>query len=99
MKGYRLTVAAQIDLDQLLDQGISDYGVEAAIDYYDKLEQRFEELVERPFSYPAVNEIRVGYRLTVCGVHSVYYRIDEEEVVIARILKKQDMMKQLAIEN
>ena len=96
MKGYRLTIAAQRDMDQLLDQGIGDYGVNAAIAYYDKIERRFAELVEQPYLYPAVNEIRAGYRRTVCGVHSIYYRIDPEEIVIACILKKQDPLKHLS---
>ena len=61
MKGYRLTIAAQKDMDQLLDQGIDDYGVNAAVEYYDKIERRFTDLVEQPRLYPAVNEIRVGY--------------------------------------
>ena len=32
------------DMDQLLDQGIDNYGVETAIDYYDKIEKRFTSL-------------------------------------------------------
>ena len=83
-------------MDQLLDQGIGDYGVDAAIEYYDKIERRFIELVEQPRLYPAVNEIRIGYRRTVCGIHSIYYRIDPEEIVIARILNRQDPTKQLS---
>lgn len=99
MKGYRLTIAAQEDMDQLLDQGIDDYGVDVAIEYYDKIERRFAKLVEQPRLYPAVNEIRIGYRRTVCGVHSIYYRMDPEEIVIARILKSQDPIKQLSEQN
>ncbi len=98
MNGYRLTVAAQVDLDKLLDQGIDDYGVEAAIEYYNNLEQRFEVLVEQPYLCPAVNDIRVGYRRSVCGAHSIYYRIDNEEMIIARVLNKQDPLKQLSDE-
>ena len=96
---YRLTIAAQRDMDQLLDQGIDDYGVDAAINYYDKLEKRLSELVEQPHSYPAVNEILAGYRRAVCGAHMIYYRIDSSEIIIARILKKQDPLKQLALQN
>ena len=99
MKGYRLTVAAQKDMDQLLDRGIDDYGVDVAIEYYDRIERRFTALVEQPRLYHAVNEIHVGYRRTVCGVHSIYYRIDPEEIVIARILKRQDPIKQLSEKN
>ena len=36
-----------------------------------------------------VQHIRKGYRRSVCGVHSIYYRI-EEEVIIVRILGRQE---------
>ena len=36
-----------------------------------------------------VQHIRKGYRRSVCGVHSIYYRIEEEEVIIVRILGRQ----------
>jgi toxin ParE1/3/4 len=97
--GYRLTNAAQEEMDQLLDQGIDDYGVEAAIDCYDKIENRFTLLVEQPYQFPAVNQIRVGYRRAVCGVHSIYYRINTDEIVIARILNKQNPLKPLSGKN
>lgn len=72
-------------MDQLLDQGIDDYGVDAAIEHYDKMGRHFTELIGQPRLYPSANEICVGYRRTVCGVHSIYYRIDPDEIVIARI--------------
>ena len=97
--GYRLTNAAQEDMDQLLDQGIDNYGIEAAIDYYDKIEKRFTSLLEQPYQYPTVNEIRVGYRRSACGVHSIYYRINVEEIVIARILNIQNPSKHLPEQN
>ena len=52
-------------------------------------------LAEHPLFYPAVDHIRPGYRRSVCGVHSIFYRIDGENVEIMRILKKQDPEKQL----
>ncbi len=97
MKGYRLTIEAENDLDHILDEGIDEYGFEDAIIYYDNLQQRFAELVDNPFLYPAVDHICVGYRRTVCRVHSVYYRVDPEEIVIVRILKKQNPSSHLPI--
>ena len=95
MKGYRLTLEAEYDMDCILDEGIDEYGLEAALVYYDNLERRFAELVDNPLHYPAVDYICVGYRRTVCGVHSVYYRVEPEEIVVVRILKKQDPSLQL----
>ena len=95
MKGYRLTVEAEYDLDGILDTGIDEHGLEAALSYYDNLERRFAELVENPLHYPAVDYVSVGYRRTVCGVHSVYYRVEKDEIVIVRVLKKQNPSSQL----
>ena len=95
MRGYRLTVEAEYDMDGILDEGIDEHGLEAALTYYDNLACRFAVLVDNPLHYPAVDYIRVGYRRTVCGVHSVYYRVDSEEIVIVRILKKQNPSTQL----
>jgi toxin ParE1/3/4 len=52
---------------------------------------RFEEIAERPNSYPAVDHIRKGYRRSVCGVDSIYYRVDDNGIVeIMAILGSQD---------
>lgn len=95
MKGYRLTVAAELDMENILDQGIDQYGVDAALTYFDDLECRFAEVAANPLRYPAVDYIAVGYRRTICGIHSVYYRIGDNEVIIVRILNKQDPWVQL----
>jgi len=48
-------------------------------------------LAERPLSYPAVDDIRVGYRRSVCGADSIYYRIEGEAVEIMAIIGQQDL--------
>ena len=58
MKRYRLTIAAQKDMEHLLDQGIDDFGVDVALEYYDKIEQRFTQLLEQPRLYPAIRGCR-----------------------------------------
>jgi toxin ParE1/3/4 len=49
-----------------------------------------EELAENPRLWPAVDHIRPGYRRSVYGRHSIYYRIDPDAIVIVRILGQQD---------
>ncbi|MFT6389616.1 MAG: plasmid stabilization system protein ParE [Cellvibrionaceae bacterium] len=51
MKGYRLTVEAEHDLDNIFDPSIVDYGLDTAISYYYNLQQRFGELLETPRLY------------------------------------------------
>lgn len=40
---------------------------------------------------PAVDDIRPGYRRSVCGVDSIYYRVVGDVVEIIRILGQQDV--------
>lgn len=89
MPRYRLTGKAKDDLLEITLYGIARFGTEQFRRYIDKLKRRFEELAERPERYPMVQHIHKGYRRSVCGVHSIYYRIEEEEVIIVRILGRQ----------
>jgi len=40
--------------------------------------------------YQAVDDIRAGYRRSVCGIDSIYYRVDGDTVEIMNILGRQD---------
>lgn len=75
--------------------GDEHFGVAQSNRYRDQLKQRFTVLADHPFQYPAVDHIRIGYRRSVCGAHSIYFRVDGENVEIVRILKNQDPEKQL----
>jgi len=70
--------------------GVLTFGLTAADRYYDCLIERFEEIAEHPRMYQAVNAIRPGYRRSVYGVHSVYYRETPEGVTIVRVLRGQN---------
>lgn len=41
--------------------------------------------------YQSVDDIRKGYRRSVCGVDSIYYRVVDGTVEIMRILGQQDV--------
>ena len=90
MAGCRLNDRALADLDRLYEYGISTFGLRKADDYYDGLITRMQEIAERPELYPAVDHIREGYRRSVFGVHSIYYRIDREGVEIVRVLGREN---------
>jgi len=95
MGKYRLSKAAEEDLIGIALFGDEHFGVAQSNRYREQLKQRFSALAEQPFLYPAVDHIRKGYRRSVCGVHSIFYRIDGKAVAIMRILKNQDPEKQL----
>ena len=63
--------------------------------YRDQLERQFTVLADQPLLYPAVEHLREGYRRSVGGVHSIFYRIDGKDVKIIRVLKNQVLEKQL----
>ena len=93
MSKYRLTQQAEHDLLNIALYGIEQFGIEQSRRYYDKLKQHFDKLAEQPELYPLVGHIRKGYRRSVCGVHSIYYRIDQDSIEIVRVLGRQDPTK------
>ena len=91
MAAYRLTQAAKGDLQRIYDYGLERWGESAADTYYNALFDRFEEIAERPYSYPAVEHIRKRYRRSVCGADSIYYRLADDGIVeVMAILGDQD---------
>ncbi len=87
---YRLSQAADEDLDRLFDHGIDRFGLDQAIEYLDGLSRRFSELAETPNQWQAVEHIRPRYRRSVYGSHSIYYRIDADDIVVVRILGQEN---------
>ena len=95
MGTYRLANAARADLAQIYRRGLREFGEAQADAYFRALFVRFEELAKRPLLYPAVDDIRPGYRRSVCGRDSIYYRIAGENVEIMAIIGQQDIERWL----
>ena len=74
MANYRISEDAKEDLRRIYRRGVREYGEAQADQYYDAFFDRFEELAEQPYLYQAVDDIREGYRRSVCGADSFYYR-------------------------
>ena len=91
MGKYRLAAEAKDDLIGIHQFGLREFGETKADEYFWQLIQRFEVLAETPLLYQEVAEIREGYRRSVCGVHSIYYRIAGEDVEIMAIMRSQDV--------
>ena len=91
MGTYRLSEHAKEDLRRIYRRGLREYGEAQADEYYNALFDRFEQIAEQPFLYPAVDDIREGYRRSVCGVDSIYYRIAGDTVEIMAIIGRQDV--------
>lgn len=93
MAGYKLNDAAKDDIKRIYQRGVTEFGEVQAEIYYSAFFDRFDSLAARPFMYPAVDHIRDGYRRSVCGVDSIYYRILDGEIEIMRVLGRQDLIE------
>ncbi len=93
MLNYKLSKEADDDLDRLFDYGIDQFGFEQARAYVNGMKERFSEMIETPLLWQAVDSIRTGYRRSVYESHSIYYRINYGEILIVRILGRQDPQK------
>ena len=91
MANYRISEDAKEDLRRIYRRGVREYGEAQADQYYDAFFDRFEALAEQPYLYQAVDDIRDGYRRSVCGVDSIYYRVDGDTVEVMAILGQQDV--------
>ena len=95
MTQYKLTNEAKMDLARIYWRGVEEFGEVQAERYYEAFFRRFEEIAESPFKYQAVDHIREGYRRSVCGVDSIYYRKIEGTVEIMRVLGRQEARETL----
>ncbi len=90
MAKYRLSKAADDDVDRLFVFGFTRFGLKQAENYVDGLYKRLDDVTESPGRWPVVAHIRAGLRRCAYGSHSIYYRIDPDEIVIVRILGRED---------
>ena len=94
MPNYKLSDAAEADLVRIYRWGFEQYGQTQAEQYFSAFFDHFEQLAEHPLAHPAT-DIREGYRRSVCGSDSVYYRIKNGTVEIMAIIGAQDVDKWL----
>ena len=87
-------MVAEQDLLQITLYGLQ-FGPQQARVYHLRLVNRFEELAKTPELYQPVEHVRKGYRRSVCGAHSIYYRVQENTVEIVRILGTQELGRSL----
>jgi len=90
MGNYRISEDAKADLKRIYIRGLRKHGEAQADKYYAAFFDRFEQLTEQPNLYQSVDHIRKGYRRSVCGVDSIYYRIENDAIEIMNILGQQD---------
>jgi toxin ParE1/3/4 len=91
----RITKLADQDLNDLYSEGFTTWGEEQADRYYDGLLNRFERICETPLMYPAVDDIREGYRRSVYEKHSIYFVVLDDVVEVRAVVKRQNISSRL----
>ena len=89
MANYKLAPNATADLERIWLYGFENWGLEAADRYNQDFFGHFETLAQTPELYPIVDAAK-GYRRSLCGKDSVYYRVEGETVEIMVIIGRQD---------
>ena len=91
MAKYRLSNQAKEDLIRIHQYGVKKFGMIQADKYFDSFFEHFEIIAQQPFSFKAVDHIRKDYRRCVCGVDSIYFKVNGNIVDIIAIVGRQDL--------
>ncbi|NDC08618.1 MAG: type II toxin-antitoxin system RelE/ParE family toxin [Oxalobacteraceae bacterium] len=96
MAEYRLTPAAERDLEAIWTYTLERWGVLQADRYIDTLVVAFEALAQSPKTAPACDHIRQGYRRRRVERHMIYFQITTDGIAIVRVLHdRMDTARQL----
>lgn len=91
MSKYKISNAAKKDLIRIHHYGVKKFGIKQADRYFNSFFDNFEIIAERPLTFEAVDFIKPGYRRCVCGVDSIYFRNDGDDIEIMAIIGRQDL--------
>jgi len=92
MAKYKLSNDAKEDLIRIYRYGVKKFGEIQADKYFNSFFEYFDIIADRPFSFESVDYIKNGYRRCVCGVDSIYYKLNDNNIVeIIAIVGRQDL--------
>jgi len=86
MAEYRLSPAAERDLETIWTFTRQQWGIDQTNRYIDLLIATFAELAQSSTTAPACDQIRPGYRRRSIERHKIYFRIETYGIAIVRIL-------------
>jgi toxin ParE1/3/4 len=90
MFSYKLNIQAEEDLTRIFEYGMSRFGMLQANKYYDMLFDCFSKIASNPYLFPEAIRFRQGYRYCVCGVDTIFYKINGDTIEIMAIIGRQN---------
>ena len=95
MAEYRISNLAKEDLIRIHRYGAEQFGTEQADKYFNAFFDKFELIAERPYAFESADFIKSGYRKCVCGVDTIFYRVNNGVTEIMTIIGRQDRIEKL----
>lgn len=89
MAEYRLTPAAEQDLEAIWTYSCQQWGAVQANQYIDLVTATFAGLAQSPAMSTACDHIRPGYRRRRVERHMIYFRITAYGIAVVRILHER----------
>jgi toxin ParE1/3/4 len=90
MYSYKLNIQAEEDLTRIFEYVMGRFGLLQANKYYEMLFDCFTKITSNPFLFPEAIRYREGYRYCVCGVDTIFYKINSDMVEIMAIIGRQN---------
>ena len=91
-----ITYFARLDLDQIRERGVREFGASHTRKYLFGLTQSMKIISRAPLIARERNEFRLAARIHYYKAHIIAYRITDERVKIIRVFSKyQDWMQLL----
>ena len=86
MPEYRLSNAAEQDLEEIYAYSFAEFGERRADAYFESLEDCLQRLAEQPSLGMDASALREDYSRFVHQKHSVYYQTAKPGILVVRIL-------------
>ncbi|WP_293873689.1 type II toxin-antitoxin system RelE/ParE family toxin [Flavobacterium sp.] len=87
---YHLSFEAEEDVVRIFKFGLGKFGFQQANKYYDMLFECFDKIASNPNMFPVNSKYKHIERFCVCGVDTIYYNINGDEIEIITIIGRQD---------
>ena len=71
--------------------GVIKFGLVQADKYFEAFFECFNTIANQPFSFESVDYIKEGYRRCVCGVDSIFFKVNGDIVEIIAIIGRQNV--------
>lgn len=86
MAKYRLTKRADLDIGEIYEYSILNFGLKIARNYISGLHEKCELLADNQSWGNNYDYIKKGLYRYEYRSHSIYYQLDEKGIIIVRIL-------------